>query len=72
MGINKELSLVMVGLCPRVVKALSSVGGLSPLSEKLAVHHIQCVRKNRLIKGIWEQTHDFSLLHVLCVFLQKF
>lgn len=69
MEINKELSLAMLQLCPGVVKAESSVGALSLLLEKLAVHHIQCVRKNRLIKGIWEQSHYFSLLHVLCVFL---
>lgn len=72
MGINKELNLVMLGLCPRVVKALSSVEAFSPLLENLAVHHTLCVRKNRLIKGIWKRTHYFSFLHVLCVFLQKF
>ena len=65
MGTNREQSLVILGLCPRVVQVISSMGALSPPLEKLAVHLFQCVRKNRLIKGTWEQTHIFVLLHVL-------
>lgn len=59
----------MLGLCPGVVKALSSVGALSPLLEKLAEHHIQSVRKNRLIKGIWgADSLFFTFACTLCIF----